>query len=147
MATRAKTRKTNLKTTLPFEPLELQTNIFLMPSIKIAQFQSMKNFVARAKNRFVFKHHLLTSQNIGEWSRAQVPQYSASYLFIALVVCQDHQPDFLFIFNASWEILHVFFCRLLIFSKSTFFKSSFRKSSECQTVWIQIKPDILSGLI
>ena len=30
------------------------------------------------------------------------------------------------------------FCRLLIFSKSTFSKNSFR-NTECQTVWIQIR--------
>ena len=42
-----------------------------------------------------------------------------------------------------------FFCRLLIF----FFKiNAFEKhlsdiSSECQTVWIQIRPDVMSGLI
>ena len=35
------------------------------------------------------------------------------------------------------------YCRLLSFFKITFFK----KSSECQTVWNQIRPDILSGLI
>ena len=38
------------------------------------------------------------------------------------------------------------FCRLLIlFSKPTFSRNSFRNISECQTDWIQIRPDILSG--
>ena len=33
------------------------------------------------------------------------------------------------------------------FSKSTFSKTSSGISSKCQTVWIQIRPDIFSGLI
>ena len=40
------------------------------------------------------------------------------------------------------------FCRLLIFFKINFFEKVFQKiTSECQTVWIQIRPDIMSGLI
>ena len=39
------------------------------------------------------------------------------------------------------------FCRLLICSKSTFQKILRGIQSECQTEWIQIRPDILSGLI
>ena len=36
----------------------------------------------------------------------------------------------------------------LFFSKSTFSKNSFKNiPSECRTEWIQIRPDILSGLI
>ena len=42
---------------------------------------------------------------------------------------------------------NILFCGLLIFSKLAVSKYSFRKSSECQTVWIQIRPDILLGLI
>ena len=42
----------------------------------------------------------------------------------------------------------VFFCCLLrFFSKSTFLKNSCKIPSECQTVWVQIRPDVLSGLI
>ena len=33
------------------------------------------------------------------------------------------------------------------FFKSTFLRNTFRNKSECQTVWIQIRPDIKSGLI
>ena len=41
-----------------------------------------------------------------------------------------------------------FFCRLLTFSKITFFlKILSGVPSECQTVWILIRPDVLSGLI
>ena len=40
------------------------------------------------------------------------------------------------------------FCRLLFFSKSTFLKNYFRiLPSECQKDWIQIRHDILLGLI
>ena len=41
------------------------------------------------------------------------------------------------------------FCRLLIlFSKSTFLKKNLSGTpSECQAVWIPIRPDVLSGLI
>ena len=40
------------------------------------------------------------------------------------------------------------FCRLLIFSKSTFSKKNCSGiSSECLTVWIQIRPDNLLGLV
>ena len=47
-----------------------------------------------------------------------------------------------------WVILHIF-CRLLIFSyKINFFRKNLsRMPSESQTVLIQIRPDILSGLI
>ena len=41
----------------------------LLPSSKIAQTFLIKNTDARAKNRFVFKHHLL-SHDSGEQSRA-----------------------------------------------------------------------------
>ena len=41
----------------------------------------------------------------------------------------------------------MFFCRLPIFSKSIFQKILSGMPSVCQTVWIQIRPDILSGLI
>ena len=51
--------------------------------------------------------------------------------------------------SAYWEILQVFFCQLLI---SFFQNQLFRKIlsgilSECQTVWIQIRPNILLSLI
>ena len=39
------------------------------------------------------------------------------------------------------------FCRLLIFFKISFFEKFFQECHQCQTVWIQIRPDILSGLI
>ena len=39
------------------------------------------------------------------------------------------------------------FCRLLIFSKSTFPIFFSAVPSQCQTNWIQIRPDVLSGLI
>ena len=39
-------------------------------------------------------------------------------------------------------------CRLLNFFKVNVFKKNLSEIlSECQTVWIQIRPDILSGLI
>ena len=48
---------------------------------------------------------------------------------------------------AYWEILHVF-CRLLIFFQIPLFRKILSGiPSECQTVWIQIRPDILSGPI
>ena len=40
-----------------------------------------------------------------------------------------------------------FFCRLLIFFKMNFFEKFFQEYHQCQTAWIQIRPDILSGLI
>ena len=43
-------------------------------------------------------------------------------------------------------ILHGF-CSQLIFSKPTFAKNSFRIVSDCQKIWIQIRHEILSGLI
>ena len=39
------------------------------------------------------------------------------------------------------------FVSAVFFSKSTFSKNSFRNMIECQTIWIQNRPDILSGLI
>ena len=46
------------------------------------------------------------------------------------------------------ESRKMFFCRLLIFFQNYFFQKILSGiSSECQTVWIQIRPDSLSGLI
>ena len=42
---------------------------------------------------------------------------------------------------------HASFCRLLIFFKINFCKNFFKEYYQYQTVWIQIRPDILSGLI
>ena len=47
-----------------------------------------------------------------------------------------------FLGSSSW-----FFVVCWFFSKSTFSKILWGISSECQTVWIQIRPDVLSGLI
>ena len=48
---------------------------------------------------------------------------------------------------AYWVILHVFFFCHLIFLKSTFFETFFQEYHQCQTIWIQIRPDKMSGLI
>ena len=52
---------------------------------------------------------------------------------------------------AYWKILHafvgLFICRLLIFFKINFSKILSGIQSECQTVWIQIRSHVLSGLI
>ena len=50
------------------------------------------------------------------------------------------------ILTAYWVIFHVV-CHLLIVFKINFFRKFFQEYHECQTVWIQIRPDILSGLI
>ena len=57
-------------------------------------------------------------------------------------------PD-IYLFQ-NWVILHAFLSSVDIF----FFQVSFSKKknlsgipSECQTVWIQIRPDVLLGLI
>ena len=47
---------------------------------------------------------------------------------------------------ACWVICHAF-CRLMIFFKMNFFEKFFQEYHQCQTVWIQIRPDALSGLI
>ena len=39
------------------------------------------------------------------------------------------------------------FCRLLIFFKINIFEKFFQEYHLCQTVWVQNRPDILSGLI
>ena len=39
------------------------------------------------------------------------------------------------------------FCLLLIFFKINFFEKFFQQYHQCQTDWIPIRPDILSGLI
>ena len=49
---------------------------------------------------------------------------------------------------AYWDIFHVFFIVVCwFFSKSIFWKFLSRILSECQTVWILIRPDKMSGLI
>ena len=39
------------------------------------------------------------------------------------------------------------FCRLIIFFKINFFEKIFQEYLQCQPIWLQIRPDILSGLI
>ena len=56
-------------------------------------------------------------------------------------------PVDILLFFASWVILHAFLLYVDFFLKWTFSKKSFRNTSECQTVWVQVRPDILSGLI
>ena len=51
------------------------------------------------------------------------------------------------IFTLPPWIIFMLFRRLLIFSKSTFSYILSWMPLECQTVWIQIRPDINSGLI
>ena len=48
---------------------------------------------------------------------------------------------------ARWEFFHAFLPSADFFSKSTFQKILSGITSEYQTDWIQIRPDILSGLI
>ena len=50
-------------------------------------------------------------------------------------------------FNRPYYILIMLFCRLLNFFESTFRKILSGIPSHCQTVWIQIRPYILSGPI
>ena len=49
--------------------------------------------------------------------------------------------------SAPWEIFHAFLCLLIFFQNKLFRKIFSGIPSECQTNWIQIRPDILSGLI
>ena len=49
---------------------------------------------------------------------------------------------------SCWVIFHEFFYRLQIFSNMTLFQDFFSgMTSECQTAWIQIRTDVMSGLI
>ena len=48
---------------------------------------------------------------------------------------------------ACWLIVHVFFVVCRFFQNQFFQKILSGMPSVCQTVWIQIRPDILSGLI
>ena len=47
---------------------------------------------------------------------------------------------------AYWEILHAFLSSADFFENPLFRKIISVIPSECQTVWIQIRPDILSGV-
>ena len=48
------------------------------------------------------------------------------------------------IVSAYWVIMHFFLSSADFFQNQLFEE---RKPSECQTVWIQIRPEVLSGLI
>ena len=48
---------------------------------------------------------------------------------------------------AHWVVLNTSCCLLILFQIQLFLKLLSGIPSECQTVWIQIKPDILSGLV
>ena len=45
---------------------------------------------------------------------------------------------------STQEIVHVL-CRLLFFSKSSFWKNLSGTPSECKAVWIKIRPDLFVG--
>ena len=47
---------------------------------------------------------------------------------------------------ANWVIFHDFYHRWIFFEIHFFLENTSGILSECQTVWIQIKPDVLSGL-
>ena len=47
---------------------------------------------------------------------------------------------------ACWVILHAFCCLLIFFQNQCFLKFISGLTLECQTVWIQIRPDKMSGL-
>ena len=68
-------------------------------------------------------------------------QYSSGTIQEVLSEGNPYHPSFLCILGNF-----PFFCRLLIFSKFTFSKISFRKPSECQIFWIQIRPGKMSCL-
>ena len=75
--------------------------------------------------------------------------FDSNYVTIVPIRSTIHnKPYFRKAIFAPWEIFHAF-CRLLIF----FFQNQlFRKflpgiPSECVTDWIQIRPDVLSGLV
>ena len=50
-------------------------------------------------------------------------------------------------FFASWEIFHAFLSTADFFQNQLFQKILSGIPSECQTDWIQIRPDVLSGLV
>ena len=61
--------------------------------------------------------------------------------------CTETQANW-HIKSAYWAIFHAFLSFAENFSKSSFWKNSFKNTIRvCQTVWIQIRPNILSGLI
>ena len=57
-----------------------------------------------------------------------------------------HLKDCIASFTACWAISCAFLSSADFFFKINFFEKKIRKT-ECQTVWIQIMPDIFSGLI
>ena len=102
-------------------------------------------------------------------------QNSEDGRFCVLIGCKDYQqttlagreltmdvnkfPPFHLFFNMNLfhyfytlfllgNMLHAF-CRLLIFFRNQLFQKIYFRNipSECQTVWFQIRPDVLSGLI
>ena len=48
---------------------------------------------------------------------------------------------------ACCQILHAFLSSVDLFQSQLFIRKSFRIQSECNQFWIQIRPDVLSGLI
>ena len=48
---------------------------------------------------------------------------------------------------AYWVIIHVFLLSADDFFQNQLFQNLFQEYHQCQTVWIQIRPDILAGLI
>ena len=58
----------------------------------------------------------------------------------------SHSPEFCSLL-VPLEIVHAFSSVADFFQNQLFQKILLRMTCECQTDWIQIKPDILSGLI
>ena len=104
--------------------------------ISNTMYNYMSHTVWRSVVSLPIIDHTVCTQKVGEFYVSR------------LVMCHDRIPDYLYRFHSlHTEQLCMLFCSLLMFFKIIFFSENqlFRKiilgmPSECQTVWIQIRP-------
>ena len=81
------------------------------------------------------------NKNTNTLCALEEPQiFYAKVLHEVLDFVHNYRREIYMFNSAYWEVLHAFF-------KINFFENFFKETpSECQTVWIQIRADILMGL-
>ena len=66
-----------------------------------------------------------------------------------LIIFSDYKRMLHWLYQvfACWVIFQIMCCLLIYFKINAFKTLILGKPSECETVWIQIRPDVSSGLV
>ena len=125
----------------------------------MSHHMGVKNHVCELCNKGFYRKEYLTSHmaqhsgipgyTLEPSKKKRSPRSYKSYVKEEMVMDEDEGREDTEPVNnfACWEILHAFLSSADFFQNQLFRKILSGLPSECQTVWIQIRPDPLSGLI